>query len=120
MTGIYLFYSFTMLILNLTVSSSGLSQSKVAKNRQACGMASLPKNLLGCWVCILCDNILFLHAIVGCDTSRLFGIEECIALKGAMDNQNFCLQAGVFSDPSAEKNNIISTGERANVCLYVG
>ena len=35
-------------------------------------------------------------------------------------HQYFCLQADIFSNPSAEKNNIISAGEKAIVCLYGG
>ena len=41
----------------------------------------------------MCDNILFIHAILGCDTtSRMFGLGKGLALKKFMKNADFCEQ----------------------------
>ncbi len=69
----------------------------------------------------ICTNILFIHAVLGCDTtSRLFGIGKRVALKKALDSPYFCLQASVFSDEFAERTAIVSAGENSLVCLYGG
>lgn len=69
----------------------------------------------------LSDNILFLHAILGCDTtSRLFGIGKGLSLKKIKSSEEFKIQAEVFSNPESKKEDIITAGEKALVCLYSG
>ncbi len=69
----------------------------------------------------VCKNILFIHALLGCDTtSRLYGIGKGVALQ-KISNAQFSQQADVFSqsDPD-EMEEIITAGEKALVCLYNG
>ena len=78
------------------------------------------KELLGPKVC---DNLLFIHAILGCDsTSRLFGIGKGLALKKVKNDSNFLKQAKVFSQTqeNVEKGIIVAAGEKALVSLYGG
>ena len=49
--------------------------------------------------CMLCDHILFIHAILGCDvTSRLFGLGKGLAVKRIKSDFQFCQQAKVFNE----------------------
>ena len=76
------------------------------------------KELLGPKVC---DNLLFIHAILGCDsTSRLFGIGKGMALKKVKSDTSFLKQAKVFSQSQENVGNgiIIAAGEKALVSLY--
>jgi len=78
------------------------------------------KELLGPKVC---DNLLFIHAILGCDsTSRLFGIGKGMALKKVKNDTSFLEQAKVFrqSQEKVGKGIIIVAGEKALVSLYGG
>lgn len=78
------------------------------------------KELLGPKVC---DNLLFIHAILGCDsTSRLFGIGKGMALKKVKNDTSFLEQAKVFSQSQENvgKGIIIAAGEKALVSLYGG
>ena len=44
----------------------------------------------------VCDHILFIHAILGCDvTSRLFGLGKGLAVKRINTDVKFCQQAKV-------------------------
>ena len=53
------------------------------------------KELLGVKVC---DNLLFINAILGCDsTPRLLGIRKGMALKKVKNDTSFVKQAKVFS-----------------------
>ena len=53
------------------------------------------KQLLGPDVC---DHILFIHAILGCDvTSRLFGLRKGLAVKRTKSDFQFCQQPKVFN-----------------------
>jgi len=67
-------------------------------------------------------TILFVHAILGCDTtSRLFGIGKAVSLKKVMKNAHFCKLADIFSgDVDISQEDIIKAGESALVCLYGG
>jgi len=68
-----------------------------------------------------CANILFVHAVLGCDTtSRLHGIGKGVALKKIITDALFREQAGVFNRPSVTKEDVILAGEKALVCLYNG
>ena len=76
------------------------------------------KQLLGQDVC---DNILFIHAILGCDvTSRLFGLGKCLTVKRIKSDFQLCQQAKVFNQIGQAKEDIIVAGERALVSLYGG
>ena len=69
----------------------------------------------------VCNNILFIHAILGCDTtSRLHGIGKGTSLKKFCENHQFRDQAKVFNNTSASKEKVIEAGEKALVCLYNG
>ena len=63
------------------------------------------KQLLGAGVC---DNILFMHAILGCDvTSRLFRLGTGLAVKRIKSDFQFCQQANVFNQIGQAKEDII-------------
>jgi len=69
----------------------------------------------------VCKNILFLHAILGCDTtSRLHGIGKAAALKKIETDSRFLQQAEIFDRPAgrATKEDIIVAGEKALLSLY--
>ena len=69
----------------------------------------------------LCSNILFLHAILGCDTtSQLFGIGKGTSLKRFKSSKHFQAQANVFNVANSTPNDIMVAGERALVELYNG
>lgn len=68
-----------------------------------------------------CTNLLFAHAILGCDTtSRVFSLGKGLALKYIHSDSYFTKQAVVFLDENATEDNIIKAGEAALVCLYKG
>lgn len=67
------------------------------------------------------DNLLFVHAILGCDTtSRVFGIGKPTALNKIRRSNHFVEISQIFLNPVATKDVIISAGEAALVCLYNG
>ena len=69
----------------------------------------------------ICTNILFLDAILGCDTtSALHGIGKGQALKKIKMDAVFRKQPSVFSNKEASKTDILAAGEKALVCLYKG
>ena len=69
----------------------------------------------------VCDHILFLHAILGYDTtSRLNGIGKGNALKKFREGGQFCEVAEVFNLSSASKEDIAVAGEEALITLYHG
>ena len=69
----------------------------------------------------VCTNILFLHTILGCDTtSRIHGIGKGGALKHFEVNTIFRQQASVFMDPESTQQDVILAGERSIICLYGG
>ena len=69
----------------------------------------------------VCSNILFVHALLGCDTtSRILGIGKPVVLRKLKTDAHFRVQAAVFSNTAAAKEDIIAAGERALVCLYNG
>ena len=68
----------------------------------------------------VCHDLLFLHAILGCDTtSRVHGIGKAAALKKYANSLNFREQAKVFNSPSTV-DDIVVAGENALVSLYGG
>lgn len=69
----------------------------------------------------LCNHILFIHAIAGCDTtSRLYGIGKGTPLKKFTTSSDFRKQAEVFDTHQASPADIILAGENALLCLYNG
>ena len=76
------------------------------------------KSVLGTRVC---ENILFAHALLGCDTtSRVFGIGKGAALKQLRSSEDFSIQAEVFNRRSVTAEEIAKAGEKALVSLYNG
>lgn len=68
----------------------------------------------------ICDNILFIHAILGCDSvSRVHGLGKGIGLK-KLKTKHFLEQAVVFGKDDVQKEKVIEAGEKALVCLYNG
>ena len=81
------------------------------------------KQLLGPDVC---DHILFVHAILGCDvTSRLFGLRKGLAVKMTKSDFQFCQQAKVFnqSNRARERRHNCCRGKSVGIivrwCLRV-
>ena len=69
----------------------------------------------------MCQHILFLHAVVGCDTtSRLHGIGKGASLKKYQTNNSFREQAMVLHSRSASTHDVTRAGERALVIIYNG
>ena len=69
----------------------------------------------------ICSNILFLHAILGCDiTSSLYGLGKGLSLKIFQQNKHLQRQAAVFQNDLATSEEIASAGEHTLVCLYKG
>ena len=69
----------------------------------------------------ICSNILFLHAVLGCDTtSHLYGIGKGTSLKKFTLSRHFREQAKVFATESATPKEIYTAGEQALVILYNG
>ena len=74
------------------------------------------KNLLGPSVC---KNILFVHALLGCDTtSSIYGIGKGVALHEIKTDALFREQADVFNRAVATKKEVVEAGEKALLCLY--
>ena len=68
-----------------------------------------------------CNHILFLHAILGCDTtSRIHGIGKGNALKKFREGSRFGELAKVFDSQSASKEDISAAGEEVLIILYNG
>ena len=66
----------------------------------------------------VCTNLLFLHAITGCDTtSRLSGVGKATALKKFENVPYFREQANAFGCLSAISD-ILTAGEKALVSLF--
>lgn len=69
----------------------------------------------------VCSNILFVHAILGCDTtSHLFGIGKGVALKKVMNSEHFRSQAEVFGRRGSTKQQVEEAGMKSVVCIYNG
>ena len=69
----------------------------------------------------LCNNILFVHAMLGCDTtSALYGVGKIIGLNLITTNKVFLEQAQVFSNPNATPTDVITAGEKALIQIYKG
>ena len=69
----------------------------------------------------LCNNILFLHAISGCDTtSRPFGIGKSAPLKKFCDFSYYREQARKFDAVDTCADDAVKAGENALVAMYGG
>ena len=69
----------------------------------------------------VCNNLLFIHAILGCDTtSRVHGIGKGVSLKKFLVDHHFRDQAQGFNSTSASKKDVVAAGEKALVCLFNG
>ena len=68
---------------------------------------------------VVCNNLLFAHAILGCDTtSRVFSTGKGHALKHIRSDNHYITKAEIFLQESATLADISSAGEAALVCLY--
>ena len=69
----------------------------------------------------ICQHILFLHAVLGCDTtSHLHGIGKGASLKKFQASNSFRQQAKVLLTHSVSKHDVACSGEKALVVLYNG
>ena len=67
----------------------------------------------------LCEQILFLHAFLGCDsTSRIYGLGKSTPLNHAKKKKNFQGIAGLFLDSASRKDDIRKAGEKALLILF--
>ena len=67
----------------------------------------------------LTENLLFIHALTGCDTtSRLQGIGKGTALKRLSSSSELCKLGQKFMQSSADPTEIIKAGEKAIMILY--
>ena len=67
----------------------------------------------------ICNNILFIHAIFGCDTtSRLYGLGKGLSLKRFTSSALFRDKAEQFCKKDSTFDDVIGAGEAALVCLY--
>ena len=69
----------------------------------------------------ICQHILFLHAVLGCDTtSRLHGIGKGASLKKIQASNSFRQQTKVLHIHSVSRHDVTCAGEKALVELYNG
>ncbi|KAK3878633.1 hypothetical protein Pcinc_016764 [Petrolisthes cinctipes] len=91
--------------------SSSSSSHKYLNIGRACGILAQD----------VTSNILFTHAILGCDTtSRVFGVGKSVSLRLVQESPIFREQASVFRKVSATKDEIIAAGEKAMGLLCKG
>ncbi|KAG7157176.1 hypothetical protein Hamer_G010018 [Homarus americanus] len=89
-----------------------------SKRASRCWNMEVMRTMLGSEVCV---NILFVHAILGCDTtSSLYGVGKKIGLKLIHTTKVFLEQAQVFSKRDSTQADIIKAGESALVHIYKG
>ena len=69
----------------------------------------------------VCDKLLVAHGLLGCDaTSRLYSIGKSAALKKLNSSAYLSGLLATFNTPGASKEDVITAGENALVCLYNG
>ena len=67
----------------------------------------------------ICENMLFLHAFSGCDTtSRMYGVSKSAVLSLFVKNESFRLCSKMFYDCNASRDNIIQAGEQCVLLVY--
>ncbi|KAJ8018287.1 hypothetical protein HOLleu_43796 [Holothuria leucospilota] len=87
------------------------------KSKQKIWDIKKTKSVLGMEIC---NHLLFVHAISGCDTTwHPFGISKGVTLKKMLNDDHFKKQEEVFTRCASEKG-IVQTGEEALICLYGG
>ena len=63
-----------------------------------------------------CESVLFIHAILGCDTtSSLYGIGKGLSLKTFICKEQFKQQAITFSNQLSSNEQIVAAGERESI-----
>ncbi|KAJ1519218.1 hypothetical protein ONE63_011176 [Megalurothrips usitatus] len=68
---------------------------------------------------VMKDNVLFAHAMTGCDTtSALFSKGKKTAWNVLLNHSDMREVAAVFMDPAATKNDIVDAGEKFVLKLY--
>ena len=88
---------------------------KKAKNIRVWDIQAVKRQLGG----EVCNHILFLHSILGCDTtSCLHGLGEGNALKKFREQHRFVELARVFDSQLSLKEDIFAAGEEALIVLY--
>ena len=94
-----------------------LAMTPSVKNPPKLWDIEVTKNALGTSGC---QNILFVHAFLGCDTtSRIQIIGKPVALKKILkENLEFIQYAQVFNNPTASTIEVTTAGEKALLCLY--
>ena len=66
-------------------------------------------------------HLLFLHAVLGCDTtSRLYGVGKSVSLKKFLKNDDFKKVAHVFHDENSSQEEVAEAGEHALISFYNG
>ena len=69
----------------------------------------------------ICKHILFIHAMLGCDsTSRVFGLGKGVLLKKIRSNLHLQQYANVFSSRQSTNEDVQKAGEQTMVILYGG
>ena len=85
------------------------------KKQPRCWDISVVKSTLGSGVC---NNIRFVHAFLGCDTtSYVYGFGKSAALKLLCNNKDFDDQAKIFANPNSAKADVI-TGDKGT-CMPI-
>ena len=94
-------------------------EAKMGANKlPRCWNIKLTKMFLGPNIC---KNLLFAHAVLGCDTtSRVFGLGKGVAVKHLQASAHFSVQAQVFNSSHVTKDEVALAGEKALVYLYNG
>ena len=70
---------------------------------------------------LICSHILFLHAMLGCDTtSRLYNVGKGTILKKFKAKTILHQSAEIFNNPNSTTKEIESAGEKALVNIYNG
>ena len=94
------------------------SQSKSSSHISRVWNIKSVREKLGCNVC---EAILFIHAVGGCDTtSRLYGIGKGTPLKKYASSKVFQDSSKVFNRADVSVEQIAEAGERALVVIYGG
>ena len=67
----------------------------------------------------ICDTILHIHALLGCDTtSILYSIGKGVALHKFKRENSFRCLSQIFGSPSSMKEEIIAAGEKSLLLVY--
>ncbi|KAG1711224.1 hypothetical protein GQR58_002605 [Nymphon striatum] len=94
-------------------------EPKLTSRRQAkCWNIEQVQKILGRHVC---NNLLVAHGLLGCNTtSRLYSIGKSAALKKLNSSAYFSGLLETFNTTGASKEDVMTAGENALVCLYNG